>query len=56
VVTVAVVAVRLGASGHAPGDRHRTAGRIATVPAPMAPEIVVVDGFSRIEVVWAGAG
>ncbi len=51
VVTAAAVAVRLGASGHAPGDRHRTAGRIAAVAAPMPPEIVAVTDYGQIEVV-----
>jgi hypothetical protein len=50
-VTAAVVAIRLGASGHAPGGPHRGAGRVAAVAAPMPPEIVVMDGYGRIEVV-----
>jgi hypothetical protein len=51
VVTAVVVTVRLGTSGHAPSARHALARRISAVAAPMPPEIVVVTGFSRIEVV-----
>jgi hypothetical protein len=51
VVAAAVVAIWPGASGHAPGGRHRAAGSAAAVAAPMPPQIVVMDGYGRIEVV-----